>query len=946
MRNDIRGSRSPGGEGRTSRDEDDVRAYRRSNTRSKRDQPVYREERTDNWDDFDSDRSRQKRDRAPNWPHRVEAEDRARPRDEKFISPARPRPAPPSGNRPNGNRSGASRDRSREDASWDDEQEQLRSRPPRFDAPRNDRGMQEGRDAARSRQFVRPEDDEHAGRPPRRGRPGEDWEGRVGHQRQWSSWDDEPGGRLGKDESTWVPAWRREQAPTADWSDQDGPPGRGRRPRSQPDQRGPRGWRFATFGHRSVGAGMGSSGLLETGLQWALTQKRRILSTRRGRVVTAVVVASLLLGTLGSVGLAYADYHHVKSEASLGVTDLKSAETSLKTLESNPFDTAAISQAETQLGQAHAEFVQMNNSIQIIPGIFAVTPIVGSKLDAALKLGPIAVEATEAGILGCQILGTLAPKLQKPLSTNIPGLTSGDMSSVQTNFNALYAQASTLLGQIQQLPSSASSLDPRLGPLLATISTHIPQFTQGLQDFKNLMAVLPQLLGVGNPANYLLEVMDSTEIRPGGGFVGNFGAITFVNGRMQGKPQLKDVDLLDQHNCSLGLPIPGDVKWFTSGCPSTLLFQDSNLEPDFPTNAALSTQLYKYAGGQSLLSNSKGPITKFQGVIAITPWLIANALKLTGKIRVPLFNVDVDSSNLIQQIHHYQLTTNLGGSDTQIDPACGSSYRKAFTCELFKAFLSKLGALSGTNFSGLGKLLIDSIHSKDIQIYLTSPGAEALLLDTSLASALNAPKSGDGLMVVDADIDGIKANNYMKYTWNDQISLDSSGSATHHLVLTYQYPYSQEALNNSFPSASANKGCPAAVCYQDWIRIYIPASSTHISAPDNLGELGNAPTQASGFGMKVIQGLIFLPIGPKTFTVSLSWTVPNASVQTAGGGWLYQYAVEKQAGIIWPMNVSLTLPSCAQVYGSLQGFTTPTAHSAVVKEPLTTDVTLGLQYTC
>jgi hypothetical protein len=91
-------------------------------------------------------------------------------------------------------------------------------------------------------------------------------------------------------------------------------------------------------------------------------------------------------------------------------------------------------------------------------------------------------------------------------------------------------------------------------------------------------------------------------------------------------------------------------------------------------------------------------------------------------------------------------------------------------------------------------------------------------------------------------------------------------------------------------------------------------------------------------------------MGDPPFSVSLSWTVPNAAVQTAGGGWVYQYAVEKQAGMTagmtWPMNVSLTLPSCAQLYGSLQGFTTPTAHSAVVQEPLTTDVTLGLQYTC
>jgi hypothetical protein len=100
--------------------------------------------------------------------------------------------------------------------------------------------------------------------------------------------------------------------------------------------------------------------------------------------------------------------------------------------------------------------------------------------------------------------------------------------------------------------------------------------------------------------------------------------------------------------------------------------------------------------------------------------------------------------------------------------------------------------------------------------------------------------------------------------------------------------------------------------------------------------------------MTVIQGLIYFSIGDPTFTVSLSWTVPHAAIPTAGG-WLYQYAVEKQAGInTRPLDVALTLPSCAHVYGTLQGFTrTSTAHRAVYHRPsLTSDVTLGLSYTC
>jgi hypothetical protein len=806
--------------------------------------------------------------------------------------------------------------------------------------------MQDGRDGVRSRQYARPADDGYTNVPARRSRADEQRQGRGGQQQTWDSWDDEPAGQFERQESTWAPAWRRDQPATPEWSDHETPSRRGRPRGDQKVRQTSRGGRFATLGHRSIEVGKRTGSLGQTGYQWALTQKQRILSTRRGRVIVVVVAVCLLLGSLGSVGLAYAQYSHVKSEATSALANLKSAETSLKALQSNPFDTATISQAQAQLGLAHADFVQMNNTLQTIPGVFAVTPIVGSKLDAAFKVGPIAVEATQAGVLGCEILGILAPKLKNPLSTNVPGLTSADMTSIQSKFNTLYSLVATLLEQVQNLPPSAASLDPRLGPLLATITTHLPEFTQGLTDAKNLMAVLPQLLGVGKPANYLLEVLDSTELRPGGGFIGNFGALTFLNGRMQGKPQIKDVDLLDNHDCSLGLAIPTELNWFTSGCKNTLLFQDSNLDADFPSNAERSIQMYNYAGGSSLLSNSQGPIKTFQGVIAITPWLIENALALTGPITLPQYgNVKITSQNMIQKIHYFQLYPGLGGADTVIDPACGSSYRKAFTCYLFKAFLQQLGVASSKNFGQLGKLLIDSIHTKDIQIYLSSPGAEAALVHRDLASTINSPKSGDGLMVVDANVDGLKANNYINYTWHDQISLDSSGNATHHLALTYDYPATSDAINNSYPSQSANKGCPTIICYQDYLRIYIPASSTHILKPGNLGTLGSAPLQTSGFGMTVIEGEVYLPIGSGTFTLSLSWTVPHAAVSTAGG-WSYQYVVEKQAGITWPMNVALTLPSCARVLGSLQGFTTPTAQSAVVKEPLAEDVNLSLQYTC
>ena len=753
------------------------------------------------------------------------------PNQGKFVSPPRPRtpaPEPPESRSPQASRTRGNYDdrddRGRAGGSWEEEEErqELRRRRPQPDRVDNrvDRGMPPSRGGGvPSRRLAHEDDYPYEGPPPPRSRSSDQWreqepgwdrergreresvQGRGRREPTWESWDDDEAGHFEQQDSVWAPAWQQNQPGGGQRTDQPGSSGRGKRPAGQKPAPGTRGGRVAALGERSAQLGRRASSLGETGYVWAVTQRKRILSTRRGRIITAVIAASLLLATLGSVGLAYAEYHHVKSQATVALADLKAAETNLKLLETNPFDLTAIAQAQADLQQSNVAFVQLNDSIQHIPGVLGITPIVGSDVDAVLQIGPIAVEATQAGVLGCQILGILAPKLQKPLATNIPGLNSADIAAVDADFNTLYGLASTILQQVEQLPSSAASLDPRLGSLLSAVSTNLPEFQQGLQDAKSFMAVLPQLLGVGQPANYLLEVMDSTELRPGGGFIGNVGTLTLSGGRLQGKPQIKDVDIIDNNdNPYRGIPIPPQFSWFTSG-GSSLLLQDSNMDADFPSDAQRAIHLYSVAGGKNFYDTPTGqPITanSFQGVIAITPWLIENMLQITGPISVPTSNgttVKVNSSNLISEIHFFQLTPGQGGPSDLIDPnpICnGQSYRKCFTGALFATMLAELGKVSTTNFGALGKLIINSLHTKDIQIYLTQSGAEALLLHHDLASAVSAPKSGDGMMVVDANINGIKANNSLDYNWTDNITLDSSGDATHHLTLTYNFP-------NNFP---------------------------------------------------------------------------------------------------------------------------------------------------
>src|SRR5262249_7163033 len=159
--------------------------------------------------------------------------------------------------------------------------------------------------------------------------------------------------------------------------------------------------------------------------------------------------------------------------------------------------------------------------------------------------------------------------------------------------------------------------DPRIASGVATFRAEAPQLEEWLRTAQRALPLLAPLLGVVTPASYLLEVMDSTELRPAGGFIGNYGLLTLKGGRL-GAVQVQDVDLLDApfKYGAKRIPVPAVYGWFAQ-LIDHWAFRDSNLDADFPTAARYGEQLYQQEGGT----------TPVQGVVAITPWLIRDALQ-------------------------------------------------------------------------------------------------------------------------------------------------------------------------------------------------------------------------------------------------------------------------------------------------------------------------------
>jgi hypothetical protein len=638
------------------------------------------------------------------------------------------------------------------------------------------------------------------------------------------------------------------------------------------------------------------------------------------RPIVVVLCVSIVLSTCASLaGFQYyrAVYARDTLLASQGIQHLRTAETLIKSLAKNPLDAQTATAAGKAFSAALDDFSRIDQDLSRIPAIAEYAPYYGSRLRAALDVLPLAAELAQAGVLGCSVLSLIDARLHNPLDPGASGITPGDFHTIDQALTQLLGLLAIAIKQVQQLPPSDLQADPRIAQAIGAVRAALPAIQEELPLLQSVKSVLPAVLGIGAPASYLVEQLDSTELRPGGGFIGTYGIAT-VSGARLSNIEMTDVDLLDHPFANDGhvIPIPPAYSWFT--LQPTWSLRDSNLDADFPTAARYAEQIYHTEGGT----------VPVQGVIAITPWLIQKALVITGPIYVSEYHETVTAQNLIDRIHYHQLKAE-EGADYIPDPSGHSSLRKRFTSYLFEHFMARLRQIAPKSMPQLVSLALDSLRTKDLQIYVNAAPAENLLQHHHVASTIEAPP-GDSLFIVDANVISNKANNFITYTLSDQVTIDGSGAATHHATLTYAWPISQEASQNNYGVKNN---------YLDYLRIYTPPGSVL------RAQTGWTPRDTGvAFGRQVWGGFFSLAYG-QTLTITLTWTVPHAATHDASG-WHYRSLIQRQAGIIWKLALQVSLPACATINGKPLPLVASSHQRASLRQPGTADLDLSLNYTC
>ena len=549
--------------------------------------------------------------------------------------------------------------------------------------------------------------------------------------------------------------------------------------------------------------------------RWTREDRAQHKRKRMLTIVSLVAVAILLIVValpLGTGLAAYSAYNNIRTVAYDGIDHLMAVKDLFATAKSDPMgalNADKLKQAEGNFQAAEADFIQLQqliNQPDVQSAVAQFAPQYSSKLGMAQRLIQVAIDASQmgnelssVGIIGANIIHSspLASGSTKPLITATDIATiEGSLVHAQYYLDDIQTQMSQVT--LKDLPISVSQQSQ-----LTSLMAEMPKIQSYIAQAQGLIPAVSWLLGVGQARHFLIQTMDNGELRPGGGFTGQYGVLTLQDGRM-GPLGLTDVAELDynENGTAMGhLPPPG-YSWMNFGNWGV---RDSNLSADVPTDSRMVIQDFEAEGGGTV-----------DGDISFTPTFIGHIIDVTGPIHVTDYNEVITSKNLAERLHYYQQNQSAISREQQISGNYGHTGRKAFTSLLGKLLLEKVRQLPTSKLLLVLKNAVKDIQSRDLNIYFTNPIAENWLQAHGYSGATPSYKSQDGFTVVQANISISKASQYVHTTEQDQVTLDAHGGATHNLTITLNYQ--QKGPVYGFDT------------YADYIRVYAPPDAQLISA--------------------------------------------------------------------------------------------------------------------
>ena len=328
---------------------------------------------------------------------------------------------------------------------------------------------------------------------------------------------------------------------------------------------------------------------------------------------------------------------------------------------------------------------------------------------------------------------------------------------------------------------------------------------QLITNGKPILSKTSWLLGKDKPRNYLVIFQNDGELRPSGGFWTAYATIKMDKGKVIPGTASNIYDLDDK--LASTTPSPRIIKSYHINVPY-LNLRDSNLSPDFPTDAQIFLDDYYKAMGKK---------DQFDAVIAIDTNILVDMVNVLGKLdtRVGTFTTAPDKRcNGCPQII-YEMEWISGRPRNYIE-----KNRKDFLAPLMQALLANAMGSEKSKIPLLGQAFFNNVFEKHILFYFPDAQMQQAAEQINIAGQITPTDSTiDYFHLNDANFASAKSNIFIRQKIKHEITV-KNGQVEHKVSVTY---------TNPAPGSNCNleKGdlCLNAPTYRDMFRFYVSPGS-------------------------------------------------------------------------------------------------------------------------
>lgn len=512
--------------------------------------------------------------------------------------------------------------------------------------------------------------------------------------------------------------------------------------------------------------------------------------------------------------------------------------------------------------------------------------------------------------------------------TNLQAVFQQKSRNPKSDFvSALDSFRNTLeLLQRMQTRTPSSPLDAALIRNSILVGQNI---TPSLQLVSGVSQVLPDIFGFDGEKKYLVLFQNNMELRPGGGFIGSY-AIAVMN-----KGILKEFKIYDVYDADGQLKAhfepPFAVRRYLKNVH--LYLRDSNFDVDFPQSASQAARL---------LYEEKGD--KVDGVVAVDISFVKDLLSATGPVYIPEYNQTVTADTLFLQAETHAEKNFFDGS----------TQKKDFLRSVFNAMKTKLETDKKLPYVALAKALRSAILQKHLLFAFANPSFQNLFTVQGMSGSLWDEREDDPQIINDflgineANVGVNKANYFVKRTISQVVGLDSDGTVTERVTLSYE---------------NASDGWPGGD-YNNYIRFIVPQGSvlSDVAIDDAIVTTTPAVTdflkyEAKNFKApqdleietqnengKTIFGFLIIVPSKGTKKITVSYTLAK-KIDLTQPVFSYDLALFKQPGTDHdPYSLSFSYPDGFKILNSTPGIESRIG-SVVYQAPLSTDRNLRVDFT-